>query len=1639
MADRTAAAAVRTAAPTAANTRGILQRKCACGTHTVAGAECEACKEQGASHDSECAVTQVLRSPGAPLDPQTRNFFESRFKQNFSGVRVHADSAAADSAKSVHAAAYTVGQHIVLGRGQSKEDKRLLAHELTHVVQQGNRPISLVDSPEVGSPHSALEREADTVADGIAASSSGAAVAEPRLRQREPLLQRDGEADTPAQQADTGEQPTTHMFVDLSKVTFIPATDTKLHEGLSQPQCFAIILKRLLGSRYRATDGLEVTVAAEIEKRRSPNLPPLEYSGYLTPDFVAGEGEALDKISVDTDLVALLVDFLSEKYGPKSLVLSDSQRELIRLSVANSNLYNAVFKQLPPWYTPFMFAREMAQHADLLRQYEKLTTPQDRKSLEDTVVATLLQPVKVMQALQGDPVLAADKDPKAAAAYGALWNVPAMKPGSERSVKKPVAPASEKIAMLFMGYTYTQAEVSQEALTSHDARVMLLHRFMNFMGSVVALSSAQGDEALANNPAKANTPAFPFRLTSRPELQPPLFQADQEAEVIFDMQLDAPTVYDYFAPYGFAWDLLEVPPDKLPKHPDPPAEASKDAVLERERATVKGAGEALKGSKTKDLKRHQVTTGQRVTRRLKRDSRYAAEDMRTLISGSNVEPGVGTLTLAAAGALLRYVGTGIRLAIELITEKRGMLHSVQHVTFPEEGIYFVRCVGFPLLEGKEELVRAPSVAYYPVFARDPKEMALEAAAESAQDQADTPKRIDELHLLLQAPLPAQVAKQYKYELESLEASQKGIGAVYDLQLSRLEQDRFDLQAKIKALKEGKKVAGTLAELEKSLESTEEQISNVVDIIRTRGKRQSDLKNPKTLIGAFVSDEGESITLSLEMVDRGMIQTLKGPQRSVYVSDLTTKDSGADSGEGATLPNAIKDALVRILGSGQGYGRGQASFSLEGQLYLQRIASTEGHLLTEAIENVALALSVAATAAAFFVGAGALAVLIPVGIVGAIPSAYRLAERSRTGTLRMDLNAAMDLVNVAASAVGLGRLAVGAKIAGGGQTALRYMWVGRSLQIIGFGLDKLNIILLAESVIEQLEALKKQPEDEQAAGLLMVLGNVMIQAGMMIGHHMIERADHLSRQAPEAHAPGETAGGNGKTRTAAGMTPPEGKPSAAVEREASIRDVQSKSSLYERFTEEGIRRSDATPGPRPTTTITPENPRLGIKDVHEAYKLYDEALRAHDGKKEVGIFRNAATGEYSVCVGDATSVDAPREGDWEGVLHFHQNPQNAKQFRMPAPKDFEDMIHRYHGGQSVREFLEYEIPGLGRGRTEFGITQGNEKPFYVTVYLPDGSASTFRFANDGTFSSFWGSEKTYVDPTSPLYKAMLDEMPKYLKAARENADWSEPANEDSGRKRTAAGAKPPKKGSKSAPTAAAPAPPATFQDREGVLNDDGVAFLRKRFKKRFPAEMPADAVKEEYRKDPRGTLLEAVVNEEIKRYHSELGRSKDRLVVFKQKMKDLPALLGKYRTVANPAVVKTSVLEFVRTHMADALAIMENYHDASDPERERLVRKSWKEFAWSQKSGKGRGFLMGTVGDKELDAAEFFFDRELAIVTDATHRYNDPIHNFKTLFYASVIEAMTNMDSGSVDYRSEYRQNPIVLGAPAPNISQGTQP
>ncbi len=165
----------------------VLQRKCACSQH-AGGGECADCKKKhdvlqrhpaGNSQVTHVPpiVYDVLRSPGQPLDGRIRAFMEPRMGHDFSSVRVHAGAAAAESAASVNALAYTVGNNLVFNRGQfapgTFEGRKLIAHELTHVVQQSSGTASAPGDLRISDSNTPQERSADLTSSRVMSEAHG--------------------------------------------------------------------------------------------------------------------------------------------------------------------------------------------------------------------------------------------------------------------------------------------------------------------------------------------------------------------------------------------------------------------------------------------------------------------------------------------------------------------------------------------------------------------------------------------------------------------------------------------------------------------------------------------------------------------------------------------------------------------------------------------------------------------------------------------------------------------------------------------------------------------------------------------------------------------------------------------------------------------------------------------------------------------------------------------------------------------------------------------------------------------------------------------------------------------------------------------------------------------------------------------------------------------------------------------------------------------------------------------------------------------------------------------------------------------------------------------------------------------------
>ena len=166
----------------------FLYRRCACGGDPGPGGECDACRTKReaiqrsvgpaaaarAPAEPPAIVYDALRSGGQALAAADRGFFESRMGHDFAGVRVHTGALAGRSADAVDAHAYSVGRDIVFAASRyapgTSAGRKLLAHELVHVLQQGQTGGAEGPSRglELADPSGAAELEAARLASRVA-------------------------------------------------------------------------------------------------------------------------------------------------------------------------------------------------------------------------------------------------------------------------------------------------------------------------------------------------------------------------------------------------------------------------------------------------------------------------------------------------------------------------------------------------------------------------------------------------------------------------------------------------------------------------------------------------------------------------------------------------------------------------------------------------------------------------------------------------------------------------------------------------------------------------------------------------------------------------------------------------------------------------------------------------------------------------------------------------------------------------------------------------------------------------------------------------------------------------------------------------------------------------------------------------------------------------------------------------------------------------------------------------------------------------------------------------------------------------------------------------------------------------------
>jgi hypothetical protein len=1609
-------------------------------------------KQQNGSRDSTASapaiVHEALNSAGHPLDTNTRSFFEPRLGSDLSQVRVHADARAAESAHVIKARAYTLGSDIVFGLNQyqpeTAQGQRLLAHELAHVEQQRTFGIG-------------TRSQAPQARTGVPPATA-------RI-QRDPVVPHPTGASEPM---------VTSLSVSLSGMTFVPQGSLIYSGGETRYEAMAAVLRRLLGPRYRT--GLEREVWRELDRFN------FAATGHMAAGTTVRPGTRSD-LPIHIDIVASnrLISVLETQFQlPVSL--APNQRELLALGLASHTAYAEVRPILPPWYTESIFAREMAQRAPLLRGFQEASRPNAtggadaRERALQSIRAAIFPAATVLEAIRVDLGIARGGSAEGAGArpedstyalagYASIWGIDVH---AARQLTAPPDPSRvrEDLAVLFLAFLNTQPQLLEQAggADGHSSRVTLLARFSRF--AVRAFRSGSGDEALLNRPGRANAPPWRATLSSSPPLRPPLFEAALETDHRFIMNIEFEHWLNAFGMYSYLWERIRIP--------DPVPGTESPTNLD----TMSGPRPSM---------------GEVWDVRMRRARRYNATDIARIRERTGVPFGSSAEDLVQVNNIMRIAGTVVRLGFERLTRPQ---HETQ-VVFPSAAMYAIRCRAMRVLEGNEEVVRAPSVAYQIVVARDPTEMAITDVQDTARTRFQAHLRIAEIQSLLASPFPPSNRDDLLEEMNILhemtaepaaaqimrrDATQRQIAVVEHRM--QVRQQLAALERQPESARDAAAVSNLRRQLvdlggpgndfddERLLRSLNSQLDTAREMIETREARvlgEQGLR--EQMYATFVSDLGHTISLSLEVFDRGPVDG----QREVFISDLTTPNSGIGTGRGTARDLAGTEAKVAavtaamrdLLETSSDYGRGQVAFRVDGSIHTLRVEAGTGRLLSEAIESGVMVLSIAAIVAAPFTGGASLYILLPLGVVGAIPSAYRIYNRYESHTLRFDLQTAMDVVNIVSGMIGLAHAA----------TPLRMVRMGGALMILGLGADAGGILLMGAGIVQQIDSLQGLSDGERAARMLEIISGAMIQLGIQVGG-MVAHARYQShgegprtagagdesagfRMPPEGEGaavpaqPGgappteRTMGGLGSPREPPSGSPPSGSPPAGTR---PAHPAGSPERLLDLLAQ-GVDRN--LPAPRPTAEVTiPPRAgtyRRGIRSAEQAYHLYNEAL-ANSAGREVAVYHNPDTGEFAVRIGSEGSVNSPPgEHGWDAVVHYHPNPANVHTYRLPAPADFNGLIVRYVSeGRAVREVVEFDMPGVGRGRTEFGIDPANGEPFYVRINMSDGTQRTVRFAHDGAYQTYWGERTRHVEPGSPEYRQMFDDIARFLReregtieGRRSQAGAGEPAAAGAAGEAPAGGtSQPPAAGAQTMAGLGRGRRTGPLQTAQGELTAAGIAFIRRRFRNvTLEGRLVSLSALSNERVGAlfleRPNWLEAVVGAEVR--GGWLGRTTATDFAATDSAREpltlrrVGELLQQATSAGNTGhtvhsdILSWSVWDFVHEMLGQHDAVLEPAYNLCEHHPQADIRARWERFKLNQLGDDAslREFFLGTVGSKRPDVVEVMLTQNEIHIIDASFAYSDPIHNFKTAFYRAVIERLINVQSVTAsDYRSPFRQTPI---------------
>ena len=1037
-------------------------------------------------------------------------------------ARIHTGVDVDSAAAAIDARAFTVGRDIAIG-SSGRGDNALLRHETKHVQQTRLNQV----------PSNLVMREA-------LQNQSVDPIANP---------------------------PKAKVVYSLFGATMVPAAQSSRYMPgiLVEQQSIAMYIKHLVGNQFslQLVSGVNAVLKKVGKSFSSPVSPDPPIRAvpirriFFHPDVVFVILNYLHQtlLSANTSTIGNFLNITREQVRTLELGKTAS----IAFNLMQTEAFQKQLVGFPRWYDRTLFLSHIAgfeqglqkvnQDFSLLRQQKKRESDQDVIGSVNNLVAEMAPAADVLDTLRQFSPLWDNPG------FRSFWGLDSLKKGEKANGPATSQRPDRQRSLSFLIWAPTQVKLFQKVWETpstdktvgvKDPRQQLWERFARRDSSPQSAVGELKDQVLRNLKGNdRNTPPFPSTVAHQPELKAPFFESSMDSTHIFVMSVKFSDVFDHLAHiYGgfrYGWELF-----KVETAPEPTVNQSGNAKKQLD-ASIKHAMDAKEkaddiGEKAKAGSGYSPKRSDLQTHRKREIARDYLEDYGTAFG--NEPNGAATISnqISSLTAALGSPGYGpasiegafnASKAIDALG--KALAHFFYDVTKPQNetkmpvgkqgiGLYVVRAYCDPILKDDSEVRRATSVAWTPIWVRPPEALAQLTLTRDLLARSVQTEQLGRI----QEELAQQKESNLYYERLSAE---------HTALFANLHGDAGQvLEAQIQQLETLKLSAGTT---DKQRKNIDKQIANFKKIKGIRDDREKErgvgskkgAKRAERLRARFVPDaSGQAIQPLVEVVE-----IANQPSFSYRAYDVSLPTGNIGKGTGSTRQEAIKNALKALYEQYDSYGKGYLSVFIPfttgdgaGSIETIRILRDKTAIGMEAIDNITMVVSMAAMAAAPFTGSASIAIMLPVGLIGAVPATYRLADRYQAGVLDLyDIQTALDLIDVVGATFGpVGSYVSKATKPGSyvsKATKLRSLgyFGGQGLMVIGVGSDYAGVALINYHLVNEVKRIKADPnksDGEKRAEILLLFGQALQANGMAAGGKLIEMSQSGLHKSGKAHLP-----------------------------------------------------------------------------------------------------------------------------------------------------------------------------------------------------------------------------------------------------------------------------------------------------------------------------------------------------------------------------------------------------------------------------------------------------------------------------------------------------------------------------------------